>query len=405
MTKVITDEKMIDELLTRSVAEILPAKEELKKKLMSGKQLRIKLGIDPTSPNLHMGRSIPLLKLQDFQKLGHQIVLIIGNATGVVGDTSDKDSERPMLEQETIDSNFKTYAEQAGKILDMDKVELHKNGDWLNKLTYREIGEHASVFSVADFIARDNIRRRLDEGKRVSLREVLYPLMQGYDSVAIEADVELGGTDQKFNLLAGRDLQREFNQEPQSVLMNGIINGIDGRKMSSSWGNTINLMDEPKEMYGKVMSMSDDSIMEYFVYCTRVPMEQVGEYQNQLSSGINPKEIKMALARSVVSMYHSESDALESEKNWQTQFSDGGIPDDVPEHLVESPAEIMDLLKETGLVKSGGEARRKIDEGAVQMDGKKIKEIKLKVTREQLEKGFILKLGRKMFRIKGKKKD
>lgn len=404
MNNIITDEKQIDELLSRSVAEILPSKEELKKKLMSGKQLRIKLGIDPTSPNLHIGRSIPLLKLQDFQRLGHQIVLIIGNATGVVGDTSDKDSERPMLEQETIDQNFATYAEQAGKILDMNKVELHKNGDWLNKLTYREIGEHASVFSVADFIARDNIKRRLDAGKRVSLREVLYPLMQGYDSVAIEADVELGGTDQKFNLLAGRDLQREFGQEPQSVLMNGIINGIDGRKMSSSWGNTINLMDEPREMYGKVMSMSDESIMEYFVYCTRVPMEEVGEYQHQLNSGVNPKEVKMALARAVVSMYHDSDKAAEAEKNWQTQFSDGGIPEDLPEHLVESPAEIMELLRETGLVSSGKEARRKIDEGAVQIDGQKIKEIKLKVTREQLEQGFILKLGRKMFRIKGKKK-
>ncbi|MFW0871155.1 MAG: tyrosine--tRNA ligase [Patescibacteria group bacterium] len=405
MAKVITDKKKIDELLTRGVEEILPEQKELRDKLLSGKQLRIKLGIDPTSPHLHIGRSIPLLKLRDFQELGHKIILIIGDATGVVGDTSDKESERPMLSKEQINKNLKAYAEQAGKILDMDKVELRRNSEWLNKLRYAEIGEHADVFSVADFIARDNIKRRINAGKRVSLREVLYPLMQGYDSVAIEADVELGGTDQRFNLLAGRELQRAYKQEPQSVVMTGLINGLDGRKMSSSWGNTVNILDQPIEMYGKIMSMHDDLLMDYFIYCTRIPMKEVQGYQKQLDKGANPRDIKKDLARIITAMYHSEEIAQEAQTHWETQFSQGGVPKDIPEHLIESPVEIMDLLKHTGLVKSGSEARRKLDEGAVQLDGKKVKKIKIKLSREQLEKGVVLKLGRKMLRIKIKKKE
>jgi tyrosyl-tRNA synthetase len=202
-TTISTDVGAIDELLSRGVTEVI-VKEKLREKLLSGKRLRVKLGIDPTSPNLHIGRAVPLLKLRDFQELGHQIVLIVGDFTAVIGDTSDKESERPMLAREVIEKNKESYLEQAGKILDLDKVEFRYNSEWLEKLDYRQIGEHADCFSVADFIARENIAKRLTEGKRVSLREILYPLMQGYDSVAIEADVELGGTDQRFNLLAGR---------------------------------------------------------------------------------------------------------------------------------------------------------------------------------------------------------
>src|ERR1035437_6652152 len=236
-------EQDIEELLTRGVSEII-GKKELEDKLHLGKPLRIKLGIDPTSPNLHLGRSIPLLKLRDFQKLGHIVVFIIGDFTGIIGDTSDQDAERPMLTKEIIDENQKTYFEQVGKIIDLSKAEFHHNSDWLEKLTYREIGEQADCFSVSDFVARENIAKRLEEGKRVSLREVLYPLMQGYDSVAIKADIELGGNDQRFNLLAGRKLQEKYGQEPQSIIMGPLIEGLDGRKMSSSWGNTINVSSE-----------------------------------------------------------------------------------------------------------------------------------------------------------------
>jgi tyrosyl-tRNA synthetase len=270
----------IDELLTRGVEEIIDV-EHLKKKLESGKQLRVKLGIDPTSANIHLGRSIPLLKLRDFQELGHQIVFIVGDATGVIGDTSDKDSERPMLTRADVEQNLKQYKEQVGKILDLNKIEFRYNSEWLNTLSYDEIGEHANVFSLAEFISRDNIRRRLEAGTRVSLRELLYPLMQGYDSVAIKADVELGGTDQRFNLLAGRTLQAHFGQEPQDILMNPLVAGTDGRKMSSSWGNTVNLTDEPNDMFGKIMSVPDELIIEYFTYMTRVPLAEVESYAMQ----------------------------------------------------------------------------------------------------------------------------
>ncbi|PIU01759.1 tyrosine--tRNA ligase, partial [bacterium (Candidatus Torokbacteria) CG09_land_8_20_14_0_10_42_11] len=217
--KINTDPQKIKEVLTRGVAEVIDAK-HLEARIRKGEKLRVKLGIDPTSPNLHLGRSIPLLKLRDFQDLGHQVVFIIGDFTGLIGDTSDKNAERPMLEKKTVESNMKTYLAQAGKILDTKKFEFHYNSQWLGKLNYQEIGEQADLFSVAEFIGRENIKKRLNEKKRVSLREMLYPLMQGYDSVAIAADVELGGTDQRFNLLAGRKMQEYFGQKPQDILMN-----------------------------------------------------------------------------------------------------------------------------------------------------------------------------------------
>ena len=365
MAEINTDELLIDEVLSRGVEEVI-VEDDLRKKMAEGKQLRIKLGIDPTSPNLHIGRSIPLLKLRDFQQLGHQIVLIIGDATGIVGDTSDKDSERPMLEKETIEKNKQGYFEQAGKIIDLDTTELRYNSEWLDNLTYKEIGEHAGVFSVADFIARDNIKRRLDDGKRVSLREVLYPLMQGYDSVAIESDVEIGGTDQKFNNLAGRPLQEHFGQEPQNVVLGPLIPGLDGRKMSSSWGNVINLLDEPADMYGKVMSLTDDLVPLYFRVVTRVPLANVEEVEQGLSNGsLHPKEAKMKLAREIVQMYHDEDAALSAEAQFTKTFSEGGVPDEVQTVSVSTDALLVDVLLEQGLVESKTEFRRLVESSAI----------------------------------------
>jgi tyrosyl-tRNA synthetase len=270
-------EQEIDEILSRGVEEVIDIR-DLKEKLLSGKTLRIKLGIDPTSPNLHLGRSVPLLKLRDFQKLAHKIVFIVGDFTGVIGDTSDKDAERPMLDSKTIKENLKTYKKQVGKIIDISKADFKLNSSWLKKLNYVDIAEQANIFSINQFISRDNIRRRLDEGKRVSVREMIYPLMQGYDSVAVKSDVEIGGTDQKFNLLSGRDMQKHFGQEPQNIIMNPIIEGLDGRKMSSSWGNTVNFLDSANEMFGKIMSLQDVFVIKYFEILTRVPMEQVYKY-------------------------------------------------------------------------------------------------------------------------------
>ncbi|MBX4195780.1 tyrosine--tRNA ligase [Candidatus Parcubacteria bacterium] len=353
-------DKDVRELLSRGVSEII-GKESLEKKLSSGEKLRVKLGIDPTSPDLHLGRSIPLLKLADFQKLGHQVVFIVGDFTAVIGDTSDKDAERPMMTREEIEENKKSYFDQVGKLIDLDKAELRYNSEWLEGLTYREIGEQADQFSVADFIARDNIRRRLDAGKRVSLREVLYPLLQGYDSVAVEADVELGGTDQRFNLLAGRTLQEKYGQEPQSVVIGPLIDGLDGRKMSSSWGNTIKLNAKPSDMYGQIMSMSDDLVRTYFTLTTRVPLEEV----EKILTG-HPKEAKMRLAREVVTIYHGESEAREAEDGFEKTFSKGEIPKDIPTAKASKDTPLVEILIKEGLIKSKTEYNRLDKAGAIE---------------------------------------
>lgn len=388
--KINTDSKKIDELLSRGVEEVID-KEHLREKLLSGKQLRIKLGIDPTSPNLHIGRSIPLLKLRDFQELGHQVVLIIGDFTGVIGDTSDKDSERPMLEKKTIESHMKGYADQAGKILDIEKCEVRFNSEWLNKLNYGDIGEHADAFSVAEFIARDNIRRRLDAGKRVSLREMLYPLMQGYDSVAIEADVELGGTDQRFNLLAGRTLQHKFGQEPQDILMNPLLEGTDGRKMSSSWGNTINLFDEPNEMYGKAMSIPDELIIKYFTFATRVPLENIEEYKKALENGANPRDYKMKLGYEFVRFYHNEDAAQKAEEYFVNTFSNKLVPDEIPE-LFPTQSDIVTVLIEAGFCSSKSDARRQIEGKGVRLNDTVVESIE-----QNVKSGDVIQKGKRFF--------
>jgi len=387
--KIDTDSKKIDELLSRGVVEVIH-KESLQKKLKSGEKLRIKLGIDPTSPSIHLGRAIPLLKLKDFQDLGHQIVFIVGDFTGVIGDTSDKDSERPMLGKEEIEENKKTYKEQIAKILDIDKVEFKHNSEWLEKLSYREVCEQADQFSVADFIARENIKKRIDTGKRVSLRETLYPLLQGYDSVAVEADVEVGGTDQRFNLLAGRTLQGWAGQEPQDIIMGTLINGLDGRKMSSSWGNTIPLNSDPADMFGKVMSLADGEIVTYFTVCTRTPMEEVLKMEAELKGESNPRDIKILLARAVVSLYHSETDAKKAEEAFVETFQKGNIPDDIPE--IKAP--FVENLIASGIVDSKSELRRLLDAGGVRdaKSGEKLDEMP-----ESFSDTTVLKIGKRRF--------
>jgi tyrosyl-tRNA synthetase len=366
------------EILNRGVEEIVDIK-NLEKKLKSGKKLRIKLGIDPTSPNLHLGRSIPLLKLQDFQKQGHQIVFIIGDFTGLIGDTSDKESERPMLSEDVIKENMKTYAKQVAKIIDVKKAEICRNSTWLKKLGFFDIGRQADIFSVNEFISRENIAKRLNAGKRVSLREVLYPLMQGYDSVAVKADVELGGTDQRFNLLTGRDIQRLYKQEPQDIITNPLVEGLDGRKMSSSFGNTINLLDSPNDMFGKIMSLQDDLIIKYFTLFTRVEMEVVEKYEKDLKKGSNPRDIKMLLAHEIVRMYHSEKEAKKATDYFVKTFSKKEVPSEMPE-IKPKDYNIVSILVESNLVSSKSDARRVIEQKGVKING---------VVVEQLD--FVLK--------------
>ena len=396
-----SNEQKIEELLTRGVAEVID-REHLKKRLLAGEKLRVKLGIDPTSPNLHLGRSVPLLKLRDFQELEHDIVFIVGDFTGIIGDTSDKEAERPMLSSETIAENLKSYVDQAAKILDISKVEVRHNSEWLGQLTYKEIGEQADAFSLAEFIARENVKKRLEAGKRVSLRELLYPLMQGYDSVAVKADVELGGTDQRFNLLAGRTMQPKYDQAPQDILMTNLILGTDGRKMSSSWGNTINLLDTPNDMFGKCMSIPDELIMDYFTHCTRVPMEEIAKFAEDIVTGGNPRDAKLRLAKEIVMLYHGAEAGAAAEQYFVETFSKGVIPTEIPVHKVEyvealeGYENVESFIARVGLAESKGDARRKIEQGGVSLDGEKIV-VGSRMFSKESDENKVLKVGKKDF--------
>ncbi len=358
------------ELLSRGIQEIIN-KDSLIKKLKSNKKLRIKLGIDPTSPNIHIGRSIPLLKLKDFQDLGHKIIFIIGDFTGKIGDTSDKNSERPMLTDKQVKNNLKNYIKQASKIINIDNCEIYYNSQWLNGLGYSEISHQANIFSLNEFISRENISRRLDQGKRISLRELLYPLMQGYDSVKIKSDVEIGGTDQKFNMLTGRTMQRLYNQEPQDIITNPLIQGLDNRKMSSSFNNTINLADSPNDMFGKTMSLKDDLIIDYLVLTTRIDINEIKKYEKDIKKGTNPRDIKMKLAHELVRMYHSQEKADKAQKYFINTFSEKKIPSKINEFKPKL-YNIVSILTESNLSLSKSEARRIIKQGGIKVNGEKI---------------------------------
>ena len=391
---IVTDKKTIDEILLRGVAEVIQ-KDSLRSKLLSGKKLRIKFGIDPTSPNIHLGRAVALLKLKDLQELGHTIIFIVGDFTGVIGDTSDKESERPMLTKKEVKKNMKSYIAQAKKILSTKNLEIHYNSKWLGKLRYDEIGEQADAFSLADFISRENIKKRLEAGSRISLREVLYPLMQGQDSVAVSADIELGGTDQKFNMLAGRRLQERAKRQPQDILMVNLIEGTDGRKMSSSWGNTIDLLDEPQNMFGKIMSLNDPLIVKYFIHCTRVPMAEVEVIQQALKGNtINPRDAKLKLAEKITALYHGEKKALQARNDFINTFAKRGAPADLKEEVVEGGKELCDIILSLGLVASKTEWRRLVLGRAVENmeTGEIIQDYNFK-----LEQGGIFKIGKKRF--------
>jgi tyrosyl-tRNA synthetase len=367
----------MNNILTRGVDEIIE-KENLEKKLASKKKLRVKLGVDPTSPNIHLGRSIPLLKLRDFQEAGHQIIFIIGDFTAQIGDTSDKDSERPMLTAQEVKKNMASYLKQASKIIDIKKAEFYYNSRWLNKLNYQEINKQANAFSVNEFISRDNIDRRLKVGKRVSLREVLYPLMQGYDSVKVKSDVEVGGSDQRFNMLAGRDMQRLYNQIPQDIITNPLIEGLDGRKMSSSFGNTINLDDSPNDMFGKIMSLQDNLIIKYFSLLTRVDIDQINEYWQKMEDGENPRNIKIKLAEEIVSFYYSPSQATKALDYFVNTFSKKEIPNEMDEIKPQSYI-LMDILIESKLVSSRGEVRRLIQQKGIKVNGEVVSDENTKI--------------------------
>lgn len=356
MEKLVRDE-LIRELLSRNVEHIV-GEEELSKDLKT-KKLRVKLGIDPTSSDIHIGRAIPLHKLRQFQELGHQIVLVIGDFTAQIGDASDKDSERKPLSKKQITSNMKDYLEQIGMIIDLSKTEVHYNSQWLGGLKLEDILELADLFTVSQMIERDNFSKRLKANKPISLKEFIYPLMQGYDSVVLRADIELGGTDQLFNLHAGRVLQRHFGQKPQSLMTFGLLMGTDGRKMSSSWGNVIRLKDSSDNMFAKLMTINDDNIAEYMYKCSGFDLNQINLFLKDIKDGKNPRDIKLLLANNITSLYHGPEKASQAQDKWVERFSKKVIDSsDIPTIELEYKTyAIVDLFSQIFKL-SKSEARR-----------------------------------------------
>ncbi len=381
----------INEILTRGVDVAIDSK-YLEKQLRSKKKLRIKLGIDPTSKNIHIGRAVALWRLRQLQDMGHKIVLIVGDFTGLIGDTSDKDSERPMLSAKQVKENMKGYVAQLGKIINLKKAEVHFNSKWLKKLGFLEIAEQADQFSLHEFAARENIAKRMKEQKRISLRELLYPLMQGYDSVAIKANLEVGGTDQYFNLLAGRTLQKHYGQEPQNIMTFSLLEGTDGRKMSSSWGNVINITDTPNEMFGKTMSILDSLIVKYYTLCTAIPLDQVAEIERGLKSGkVNPRDAKFELAKQLVILYHGNKAADLAAAEFENVHKNKEMPEQIKQVKMAGKT-LLEVLVASKLAASNGVARRLAEQGGVKIDAKPTKDLN-----QKLQKGQVLQVGKRNF--------
>ena len=390
------------EIIRRGVEELISEEEMVRKlenSIKTHQPLRIKQGFDPTAPDIHLGHTVGIRKLRQFQELGHTIVLIIGDYTGLVGDPSGKNETRPRLQYETLMKNAETYENQFFKILDRSKTEIHYNGEWFAKMKFDEIMNLAAKFTVARILERDDFTKRYKEGNPISLHEFFYPLMQGYDSVAIKADVELGATEQKFNLLTARDVQREYGQEPQVILTLPVLEGIDGgQRMSKSLGNYIGIDDEPDEMYGKIMSIPDNLILKYFTLVTDYSLAQLQEVKRRLNDGqTNPMVLKKELARTIIKMYHSESAARQAEQNFEQIFSKKKTPDDIEEIIIPSsdlPKPLVKLLTECGAVSSNGEARRLIQQGGVRINDEKISDINYAI---QNKGEYITKVGKRRF--------
>ena len=366
MAEAIVDNEKIKDILERGVEEIID-KQHLEKQLKSGKKLRVKFGIDPTGPKIHIGRAIILWKLRAFQDLGHRIVLIIGDFTSQVGDASDKNSMRKCLTEKEIKENMKDYEKQIGKILDLKKIEVRYNSEWLGTLTFKKFLDIAKNFTAQQMIQRRNFKERWDSENPIGLHELAYPIMQGYDSVAIKAAVELGGFDQLFNLMIGRDMQKIFNQKPQDIMVMTMLNGLDGRKMSTSWGNVITIVDEPNDMFGKIMSMKDELIGDYFELCTRLPIEEIEKIKKETA---NPRDLKARLAKEIVALYHGERTAQQAKTEFENVFQRKELPSEMSEWQVKKgDYNILDLLFESGLTPSKAEAKRMVLGGAVEING------------------------------------
>ncbi|MGB9661125.1 MAG: tyrosine--tRNA ligase [Moorellaceae bacterium] len=387
-------------VIRRGAAEIVPEEDLVKKlrqSLLTGRPLRVKLGLDPTAPDIHLGHTVVLHKLRQFQELGHQVIIIIGDFTGRIGDPSGKSETRRQLSEEEVLANAETYKEQIFKILDPSRTEVTFNSIWLQKLTFAEIIQLAAKITVARLLEREDFARRYQEGRPISLHEFFYPLMQGYDSIALQADVELGGTDQKFNLLMGRHLQREYGQEPQVALMMPILPGLDGvQKMSKSLGNYIGVNEPPQEMYGKVMSLPDELMLTYFELVTPLSLEELAAVRRGLAEGsVHPRDAKMYLAREIVRLYHGGDAAQQAEAEFRKVFQEKEIPSEMPEVRVNQPRMwLPKLLVYAGLAPSTSEARRLIVQGAVKLEGRRIEDPEAEV---EIFSGAVIQVGKRKF--------
>ncbi|QQR55636.1 tyrosine--tRNA ligase [Candidatus Peregrinibacteria bacterium] len=397
-----TDEKAIDRVLNLGVADVI-VKEDLKKKLMSGKQLRIKLGIDPTGFDLHLGHMVVVHKLKEFQDLGHQIILLFGNFTGRIGDPTGKNETRPMRTQEELEANAKDYMKQAASVLDVSKVEVRWNAEWLAPLNFADVITLSSQFTVAQMLERDMFQERIKNDQPISMHEFMYPLMQGYDSVALKADVELGGTDQTFNLLAGRTLQKAYGQEPQNILTVPILVGTDGSmKMGKSTGNYIGVDDKPEDMYGKTMSIPDDLILIYFELAGRKDGAYLAGVAKRLKDGENPRNLKMELGYELVKLYKGEEEAKRAEEHFKTVHQKKEIPDEIEEVTLGAGSgangawNIVDLISELGLAGTKSKARQLIEGGGVKWEGEKVEDVKREV--ELTGEAQLLQVGKRNFR-------
>ncbi len=386
--------------IKHGVADLIREEELLKKierSIKENKPLTIKLGLDPTAPDIHLGHTVPLRKLKLFQDFGHQVVIIIGGFTARIGDPSGKSVTRPPLTKEQVAENAATYKEQIFKILDKDKTIIRDNSEWLEEMNFADVLRLAGRYTVARMMERDDFNKRFKEGRAIGIHEFMYPLMQGYDSVAIKADVEFGGTDQTFNVLMGRTLQAEEGQEPQVVITMPLLEGLDGvQKMSKSLGNYIGISEAPKEMYGKSMSIPDELMMRYFMLVTDMTIEEQEALEAKLESGeAHPRDVKMQLARTIVRLYHGEEAALEAEEEFKRVFQQHALPIDIPEYEMatpEGPVFVPQFCTDAGLTASNGEARRSIKAGAFKINGEKYTEENI-----TLEDGMIVQVGKRKF--------
>jgi len=396
MENIITDDEKIKELLSRNVEEII-VRDSLEKKLKSGKQLRVKLGCDPSRPDLHLGHSIVIRKLKEFQDLGHQIVFIIGDYTGMIGDPTGKSKTRPALSREEVRENAKSYMEQVGYILDIEKTEVKYNSEWFSKLNFEDVLKLTGKFTVARILERDDFEKRLKSCSDIAVTEMLYPIMQAYDSIATRADVEVGGTDQKFNLLAGRVLQKKMGLPEQDVLTCPLLVGLDGvNKMSKSLDNYIGISEDANSMFGKIMSISDDMILYYFKLLTDKSQKELAEIEKSLQDKTkNPRDLKAKLAREIIEVYHSTKEAKTAEEEFDRVFREKQNPTEIPEIKLEKKIyPILDLLIATGFVSSKSEGRRLVEQGGVRINDETQNNAQKEIA---IANGMVVQVGKRRF--------